>query len=402
MTAFYNEIDPNAAEWLRQLIKAGHIAPGIVEEKSIVELDPQELKRYTQCHFFAGIGVWSYALRRAGWSDDRPVWTGSCPCQPFSSAGKGETDRDSRHLAPAWLRLIKECRPATIFGEQVSAAIRVGWLDELFTEMEQLDYACGAVDFPACSVGAPHIRQRIYFVADASSNRRAGKGAGGAIEKGWEQESRTVGQLSVGLEGSSVDMVGDSNGEGLQGSRPERSLQGRSVTDGLGRPPSADEQLAYAENDGRNGRATDIKRGGEPDEQNRDDDIRSEPSRQGENEQLAYAENVGKSGKQYFREIQTDEQRRNSIEGHEFGRSDSDGFWSDADWIPCRDGKHRAIKPGTLPLVNGPAAGVGRSGDTSLPDSENTAEARVMRLKGYGNAIVAPQATEFIKAYLSV
>ncbi len=88
MTAYYNEIDPYAAQWLRNLIAEGHIAPGDVDERSIKDVKPADLVGYTQCHFFAGIGVWSYALRRAGWPDDRPVWTGSCPCQPFSAAGK--------------------------------------------------------------------------------------------------------------------------------------------------------------------------------------------------------------------------------------------------------------------------------------------------------------------------
>jgi DNA (cytosine-5)-methyltransferase 1 len=79
MTAYYNEIDPFAAAWLRELIKAKHIAPGDVDERSIEDVVPSELMGYTQCHFFAGIGVWSHALRCAGWTDDRPIWTGSCP-----------------------------------------------------------------------------------------------------------------------------------------------------------------------------------------------------------------------------------------------------------------------------------------------------------------------------------
>ncbi len=86
MTAYYNEIDPHAAAWLRELIKAGHITDGEVDERSIEDVTPEDLLGFTQCHFFAGIGGWSYALRLAGWPDDRPVWTGSCPCQPFSAA----------------------------------------------------------------------------------------------------------------------------------------------------------------------------------------------------------------------------------------------------------------------------------------------------------------------------
>ena len=62
MTAYYNEIDPFAAQWLRNLINAGHIAPGIVDERSIEDVYPSDLRGFTQCHFFAGIGVWSHAL----------------------------------------------------------------------------------------------------------------------------------------------------------------------------------------------------------------------------------------------------------------------------------------------------------------------------------------------------
>ena len=66
MPAYYNEIDPYAAQWLRNLIAAGHIAPGVVDERSIEDVHPSDLRGFEQCHFFAGIGVWSLALRRAG------------------------------------------------------------------------------------------------------------------------------------------------------------------------------------------------------------------------------------------------------------------------------------------------------------------------------------------------
>lgn len=175
MTAYYNEIDPSAAAWLRELIKRNLIAPGDVDERSIADVSADDIRGYTQAHLFAGIGVWSYALKQAGWPDDRPVWTGSCPCQPFSAAGKGEGYADERHLWPHWHRLIRECRPAVCFGEQVDAAIRTGWLDDVCLSLESIGYAVGAVSFPACSVGAPHIRQRLYFVADAGRAPRCTK-----------------------------------------------------------------------------------------------------------------------------------------------------------------------------------------------------------------------------------
>ena len=164
MTAYYNEHDPFAAAWLRELIKAGQIALGEVDERSIEDVLPSELKRFTQCHFFAGIGVWSYALRQAGWPDDRPVWTGSCPCQPFSAAGKRGGTADERHLWPAYYHLIRECRPGVVFGEQVASKDGLAWLETVHADMEAAGYAFGANDLCSAGFGAPHIRQRLYFV----------------------------------------------------------------------------------------------------------------------------------------------------------------------------------------------------------------------------------------------
>lgn len=175
MPAYYSEFDPKAAAWLRELIKRGLIADGVVDERDLWDVAPADLRDFTQCHFFAGIGVWSYALRQAGWADDRPVWTGSCPCQPFSSAGKGAGFADERHLWPAWHYLIRELRPGTIFGEQVATNSGLGWLDLVHSDLEEAGYACAAVDLCAAGVGAPQIRQRLFFVAHTDSERLDGK-----------------------------------------------------------------------------------------------------------------------------------------------------------------------------------------------------------------------------------
>lgn len=169
MAAYYNEFKPEAAAMLRQLIRDGLIADGEVDERSITEVSSDDIKGFTQCHFFAGIGGWSIGLRLAMWDDARPVWTGSCPCQPFSSAGKQEGHGDERHLWPHWARLIRECRPPAIFGEQVASAITFGWWDDVAADLEAEGYACAAAVLPACSVGKPHRRDRLWFVADSQS-----------------------------------------------------------------------------------------------------------------------------------------------------------------------------------------------------------------------------------------
>jgi len=179
MAAYYNEFDPFAANWLRELIKEGLIADGVVDERSIKDVQPGDLRGFTQHHFFAGIGGWSYALRLAGWPDDKAVWTGSCPCQPFSAAGLELGADDERHLWPEFLRLISERTPSVVFGEQVSRAIGHGWLDTVANDLEAKGYAVAAAVLPACSVGAPHTRYRIFFVADADGPRLEGVHAPG-------------------------------------------------------------------------------------------------------------------------------------------------------------------------------------------------------------------------------
>lgn len=195
MGAYYNDVDPSSAAWLRELIRRGLIADGEVDARSILDVAPDDLRGFTQCHFFAGIGGWSYALRLAGWPDDEPVWTGSPPCQPFSSAGRQKGKDDERHLAPHFVGLVRACRPPVLFGEQVASAAVFGpapkgtrpgfagtppwaWLDDLSDRLEAARYAVGANDIPAAGVGAPHIRQRTFFgavrLADAEDERSHG------------------------------------------------------------------------------------------------------------------------------------------------------------------------------------------------------------------------------------
>lgn len=173
---YYNEIDPYCVAWLKNLIKEGLIPNGVVDDRSIRDVCAADLIVFTQCHFFAGLGGWSQALRLAQWPDDKHVWTGSCPCQPFSSAGKRKGEADDRHLWPAFRGLIQDANPATVFGEQVASRDGREWLSRVRTDFQDMGYAVGAADLCAAGVGAPHIRQRLCFVAQGTEHPTCDRG----------------------------------------------------------------------------------------------------------------------------------------------------------------------------------------------------------------------------------
>ena len=332
MSAYYNEIEPYAAQWLRNLIKAGHIAEGDVDERSIVEVEASDLRKYDQCHFFAGIGVWSYALRAAGWADDRKVWTGSCPCQPFSVAGLGRGFADERHLWPVWAKLVAECRPDVLFGEQVANNDALAWLDVVQADLEAADYAVGTIDLCAAGLGAPHLRQRLWWVAESDRQRRAG-------ERVCVQPGRPLEALPEVARRGTPGRLADNAGHGRGEERPDSGGDGEGNR-AEGRPPG-------------------LVPGG-------DAGVLGNPDGAGPQ--------VGQGHPDGCRAVR--------IEGSAAAETGAvRGYWGAADLIWCRDGKYRPVEPGTFPLAHGVANRVGR-------------------LRATGNALVAPVAKAFVRAYM--
>lgn len=252
MTAYYNEINSAACDVLEELIRSKIIADGVVDRRSITEVQPSDLRGFDQCHFFAGAGIWSAAARIAGWPDDKPLWTASCPCQPFSVAGKGAGVDDPRHLWPHLFRLSRAIRPSILVGEQVAGKAGYGWFDGVRTDLEGEDYACRAVDIPACSVNAPHQRSRLYWVAMADADtaglalgrsQRSHDGAqfpsaersdcdvGDATASSERQSSQECGRPST-IRGS--DFWGDSNWIECADGKARRTKPGlRLLVDGM-------------------------------------------------------------------------------------------------------------------------------------------------------------------------
>jgi DNA (cytosine-5)-methyltransferase 1 len=333
----YNEIDRHCCDWLSNLMDAGLITPGRIDDRSISDLIPDDLAGFGRTHLFAGIGVWDHALRLAGWPDDRPVWTGSCPCQPFSTAGRGGGFADERHLWPHWHHLIEICRPPVVFGEQTASKGGLAWFDLVQADLEGTGYACGAVDLCAAGVGAPHIRQRLWFVGDS----------GGA---GLARPSRQPRRLCAvgGLGNAERISAGWNTGAGIEEEAWSSMWSERDDT----RQPSAACPLADADR----------------------------------------RECYGLSGSQG---CECDGAQAGWQQGDrepECGSATS-GFWRGADWIPCRDGKTRPVKSGTFPLVDGSAFRMDSG-------SSFAGKSRAQILKGIGNAIVPQVAAEVIMAFM--
>jgi DNA (cytosine-5)-methyltransferase 1 len=313
MTVYYNEFDPFKAEWLRNLVEAGHIALGEVDQRSIVDVKAADLRGYRQCHFFAGIGVWSYALRLAGWSDIREVWTGSCPCQPFSVAGAKRGTEDERHLWPEFYRLIRECRPGCVVGEQVASPAALAWFDAVSANLESSDYAVGPADLPAASDGGSDRRQRLYWMAYTETRGQRIDGSTSRPRRHLDQ-LREIGRYGP-REMANHQCDGLERDEYADAGQGEATVRRRPANGGTA-PSVGIGPRTVANCNGREPSDSELQRGG------RLMQLTPDP--------LA-------------------------------------GFWGGSEWIECRPelpkypkGRWRPVEPGTFPLAHGATARMGR------------------------------------------
>ena len=335
---YYNDHDEFVCDWLDDLMSRGLIPPGIIDQRSILDVKSEDLEGFTQCHFFAGIGGWPLALQLAGVSPETPLWTGSPPCQPFSSAGLLKGDKDERHLAPHFAELIRAGKPPVVFGEQVASKPVLGptnfvepeagaepdwaWVDDLFDTLEASDHACTAAVIPAAGVGAPHIRARTFF---------------SAIEpKGF-----------AGWLGNALSAAREWQSAGFLGPKEEicfAGIENGNIPDGLKHASASLPWRQWLHNGGM-------------------------------------ADGAGSGLAQSWPGHAAQERDGSAGNGADSDADSPLDPWRAADWIQCHDGKWRPVEPGTFPLA-------GR-----IPN-------RVGILKGYGNAIVPQVAAQYVRAFL--
>lgn len=384
MSALYNEIDDFAADWLENLISAGQIAPGIVDRRSIEDLEPDFVRQFTQVHFFAGVGVWSLGLRAAGWPDDKPVWTGSCPCQPFSAAGQGDGFDDERHLWPHMHHLVEVCRPDVVLGEQVASKLGLAWFDLVSSDLEASGYAAGAVDTCAAGFGAPHIRQRLYWcaVADAEHDgqrqhrERLGSPARTSEGEPWERQ-RLRPDLTDGFAACGVALPHDPERRADLPGRHEPDGPDAGRAQGAGHAGSGGGLCGLADADGQAG------------------------GRRG-----VFGPREGTSSGQGA----ACERPSGLCEADGRRPGPTNGGWADADWLFCRDEKWRPVEPGSFPLAHALPRGMGTMGaglrglvDMAGVDGSSLKRAKAFRtgtLRGFGNGLNVAQVEAFCRVVL--
>jgi DNA (cytosine-5)-methyltransferase 1 len=146
------------------------------------------------------------AKTEEGRMDNAPIWTdlktfpasefrgkisglcGGYPCQPFSSAGKRQGEKDPRHLWPYILKHVRAIRPVWCFFENVAGHTTMG-LWRVLSDLEEEGYRCAWGIFSAEEVGAPHQRKRVFILGNSTSLRPRG-----GIENCEGEQSEVLGE----------------------------------------------------------------------------------------------------------------------------------------------------------------------------------------------------------------
>ena len=152
------------------------------------------------------------------------VICGGYPCQPFSVAGRQKGEEDPRHLWPEYFRLIRELRPSYVIGENVGGHIRLG-LDSVLEDLDSENYTVRCFSVEAASLGAPHRRERIFWIAENMADSYPGFSelTDEEIQAGWH---------SLNGSGSGFD-VSDAQFKGLEGRSRDNRGGGREVLSGI-------------------------------------------------------------------------------------------------------------------------------------------------------------------------
>lgn len=339
-------------------------------------------------------------------------------CQPFSTAGKGNGFTDERHLWPAMHHIIYSLRPELVIGEQVASNDGLAWLDLVQTDMEGTGYTFRAADLCAASIGAPHIRQRLYWVGVSAGsgctwlgNKPAhgepmqadalARELGHANGTGWQPgvaASEAAGHGNTSVTTGDVRFVADAHG-GQQ--RRIAVMQGHE-RDG--------EDAGWTK--GLCGAAARSETGVVADAFNTEQAQSSDRQCEAEDERFAHGGSVSILGDtmrprqqtpiDLAGSQQTGEPQSRHEPLHAVRSSPTNGFWCDADWLFCRDGKWRPVEPSTFPLAPGLPRRVGSIVPwlRGLVDLGAARRNRVGRLRGYGNAINIDVAVNFIRSIM--
>lgn len=410
---YFNDVDVHSVVWLKELVdnRCFNVCPEecVIDGRSVLDIEANDVRGYEQCHFFAGIGGWRRAFDLAN-VDVRDlcnryggaIWTASLPCQPFSVAGARKCADDERHLWPIFRELVAECRPAIIFGEQVASKDGKDWLSGIRNDLEEMGYVVGAADLCAASVNAPHIRQRIYwgaFKPDSLANPDRGYiGIPTQLKQRYASLHNTNGCVVIN---GPACRLGNSK------SREECSEEGSERSD----------NSKYRGSDGISGLAhsSSLRRNGRGEEGTQSKGLQCATRHDGDSQRLGSPNLQRQQGYGERSYEHVNETLGECVVGETglviAGNFHRPNFWEDYSIVPCRDPQKSIVyrripklESGIFPLVNGLPRGMGYVRDKRIPITEEeanaTSEARTARIRGYGNAIVPQLAALFVESML--